>query len=235
METAVADQTAEQMKRQNIDTMGERLGAQYSELWQEVAHIYIKWGEFVDLVATNPKRIEVLNRAAPMFFRIAQDALWESSLLHIARLTDSANSMGHKAKTNLTIQNFPALIDDPALKSKVTKLIDVALQKSNFCRDWRNRYIAHRDLELALNDSTQALAEANKNHVEAALTAIANVLNAVLAHYTKSETRFDLTPRHNGAVTLLHVLDDGIKAQDKRSERLLAGTPLEEDLAAREL
>jgi hypothetical protein len=40
--------TADEIKKVNIEKMGEPLGTQYSELWQELASIHIKWGEFVD-------------------------------------------------------------------------------------------------------------------------------------------------------------------------------------------
>jgi hypothetical protein len=89
--------TADEIKKVNIEKMGEPLGIQYSELWQELASIHIKWGEFVDAFGTARKRIELLNRAAPLFFRTAQDALWEASVLHVARLTDPSQSPGARA------------------------------------------------------------------------------------------------------------------------------------------
>jgi hypothetical protein len=138
--------TADEIKKENIEKMGEPLGAQYSELWQELASIYIKWGEFIDAFGTARERVELLNRAAPLFFRTAQDALWEASVLHVARLTDPSQSPGGKGKSNLTVQNLPALVADETLKSKLATLIAIALKASEFCRDWRNRHIAHRDL-----------------------------------------------------------------------------------------
>jgi hypothetical protein len=38
--------------RRALEKMGEPLGTQYSELWQELASIHIKWGEFVDAFGT---------------------------------------------------------------------------------------------------------------------------------------------------------------------------------------
>ena len=101
---------------------------------------------------------------------------------------------------------MPALISDPNLKSKVADLIEIAKKQCAFCRKWRDGVFAHRDLKLALKvtqSPTTTLEE-----VDAALKALANVLNAVESHYTKAQTSFDLTPRHNGALTLLKVLED---------------------------
>ena len=60
---------------------GEPLGALFSALWQEVAVLHFHWKEYVELFGTKPERIALLNRAAPHFFRMLQDELWESTLL----------------------------------------------------------------------------------------------------------------------------------------------------------
>jgi AbiU2 len=121
------------------------------------------------------------------------------------------------------------------LKTKLATLLAIALKASEFCRDWRNRYIAHRDLSLALNALAEPLAEASKKQMDEALKALSDVPNAVGIYYKKSETRFDMAARHGGAVNLLYVLYDGAKAQDARAKRLEAGEPSEEDLLPRAL
>ncbi|WP_407690639.1 AbiU2 domain-containing protein [Rhodocyclus tenuis] len=68
--------------------MGGEIGKVYSALWQEVAWINKKWNQYVELFGTSPERIELLNRAAPSFFRTFQDSLLDDVLLHLARLTD---------------------------------------------------------------------------------------------------------------------------------------------------
>jgi hypothetical protein len=232
----VADQSAEEAKKYNIERMGELLGTQYSALWQAVAHIHINWQEYVELFGTKPERIELLNRAAPAFFRMIQDELWEAAVLHIARLTDPSKSMGRKEKTNLTIQNLPELIDDTKTKTHVAQLVQAAVKQAEFCRDWRNRRIAHRDLSIALEDSPAIpLAPASRKQLAAALKSITDVLNAVEAHYKDAETRFDLAARHHGALSLLYVLDDGVKADAKRRERIKKGKFSDEDFSARDI
>lgn len=153
---ASTERTAEQAKADNVAAMGQSLGEQYTALWQELAWLYRVWGEYVDLYGTKPSRVDLLNRSAGGFFRVVQDALWEQVLLHIARLTDPAMSSG---KTNLSIQSLLSVTDDK-LKDTVSKHVDEALRASAFCRDWRNRRIAHRDLDLALDRHPQALAPA---------------------------------------------------------------------------
>jgi hypothetical protein len=162
----MADQTADEAKKQNIAKMGEKLGAHYSELWQEIAVFYVYWQDYLELFGTKPERIELLNRAAPAFFHMLQEELWESRLLNLARLTDPTITMG---KSNLTIQALPDLISDVTVKAEVAAVVETAVKSTDFCRDWRNRRIAHRDLNLALNESTTPLKAASRTQVDDAL------------------------------------------------------------------
>src|SRR6266851_3091775 len=125
----MTEQTAEEAKKASIAKMGTALGEQYSALWQEVTLINMRWHEFVELFGTKKTRIDLLNRAAPFFFRTVQDTLWEAILLHLARLTDPPQSAG---KSNLTIRNLPNLITDATLKADVTKLVEQALTDTEF-------------------------------------------------------------------------------------------------------
>jgi hypothetical protein len=192
----------------------------------------VNWKDYAELFGTKPKRIDILNQAAPQFFRMLQDELWGMSLLHIARLTDPAITAG---KANLTIQALPDLIADAGVKAKVTTLVTEALKQTEFCRDWRNRLIAHNDLKLALEQPTTPLASASRAQVKTALDALAKVLNALAGHYYQSETKFDMTARHNGAFTMLYVLSQGIKAREERAKRLESGRPLDGDLDIEDL
>jgi hypothetical protein len=226
------DQTAAEAKTTHVTHMGQPLGEVYAALWQAVATIYVNWKDYVELFGTKPARLEILNQAAPQFFRMLQDELWGMSLLHIARLTDPAITAG---KANLTIRALSDLITDAGLKAKVTTLVAHALKETEFCRDWRNRIIAHNDLKRALEQPTTPLADASRAQVNTALTSVAAVLNAVAGHFYHSETRFDMTARHNGAFTMLYVLNQGVKARDARVKRLESGEVLDSDLDIEDL
>jgi hypothetical protein len=95
------ERTAEEAKAHYISVMGQPLGEVYASLWQELALLHRNWNEYVELFGSKPSRVELLNRAAGSFFRAVQDALWEQTLLHIARLTDPPASVG---KSNLSIR-----------------------------------------------------------------------------------------------------------------------------------
>jgi hypothetical protein len=132
-------QSAVEAKNANIAKMGEPLGEMYSALWQEVATIHFHWKEYVELFGTKSERITLLNDVAPFFFRMIQDGLWETSLLHLSRLTDPPITRVRKEeKANLTVRALPQLIGDANLKANVTKLVKDAVEATGFARDWRD-------------------------------------------------------------------------------------------------
>jgi hypothetical protein len=220
----------DEAKQANIEKMGEPLGVVYSALWQEVSLMHLEWTEYVELFGTKRERVMLLNETAPLFFRMLQDGLWELSLLHLARVTDPVSSPGRQGRSNLTVRALPPLISDARLKEDVTKLVNEAIEHTAFCRDWRNRHIAHRDLKLALERPTTPLAEGSRAQVSMALKAVAAILNALDWHYSQSETTFDPGASHGGALSLLYAIGIGSRARAARAKRLEEGNPSQEDL-----
>ena len=223
--------TDEEVKQEHIEKLGDNLGALFHELSAEVTWLYIKWEEYVELFGKTPSRIDLLNQSAPLFFRIVQDSLWENVILHIARLTDPPRSSG---KSNLSIQCLSGLVDKE-IQETIAKQITNAKEKTNFCRDWRNRHIAHRDLKLAIGEQVEPLKPASRAKMRHALESIAKVLNTISEYYVKSTIGFDLKIEPSGAEDLLYVLNDGIKADIERRKRIESGKYLPEDLVNRVL
>jgi len=138
-------------------------------------------------------------------------------------------------KSNLSIQALPSLIDDPNTKKSVAEKVAVAIDKTEFCREWRNRHIAHRDLCLALKEGAKPLPPASRAKVKEALGAISDVLNTVSHHLMNSTTAFDIQSGSDGALSLLYVIDDGLKVEVERRNRIQRHEYRPEDLAARDL
>lgn len=217
---SASERTAAQAKTDHIAKMGEEIGTIYSALWQEVAWIHEKWAQYVELFGTSPERIHLLNRAAPSMIRTVQDTLWEDVLLHLARLTDPPKSMG---KANLSVRQLALVLDGSPIGREAESLSVTALAACEFARDWRNRRLAHRDLDLALGRSVQPLAPASRAAVKASLTSLAELLNVVSKHYLDSTTFFDLGSGGEDAVSLLYLLRDGLRFRDDRIARIKRG------------
>lgn len=223
--------TAEESKQHYIEQLGDELGSVFYALYNELVWQHVKWNEYEELFGTKQSRIELINRVSPLFFKIAQDALWDDSLLNIARITDPPKSAG---KHNLTIQKLPDLVEEE-LKDKVLSSVNKAIEKSSFCRDRRNRKLAHKDLSLALKDTAKPLEPASRKNVGDALSSIATVLNTVVNHYMDTTIFFDIPSSPGGVNSLLYVLDDGLKAEEARRQRLKDGKFREEDYGPRNL
>lgn len=221
--------SSEQSRRHNIAHMGEELGELYSALWQQLTWLHRKWGDYVALFGTKPERIEILNKAAPDFFGNVQTALWEDALLHLARITDSPRSAG---KRNLSFRGLPDLIERQEVKQSAEHLLEQALLATDFARDWRNRRIAHRDLSLALERSTEPLMPASRTSVNEALHALDEVLNTIAQAYIDTTTMFKFAqdPIAGGSISMLHYLRAGLREEEERRARILSGNFSEKDI-----
>jgi hypothetical protein len=213
--------TGDEMEQRNIALMGATLGKQYSVLFREVSALHLYWNEFLELFATNDKRIERLNQAAPTFFQMLQEQQFETNMSHLARLTDSSVT---GTKQNLSIRNLPELVSDRQLKATLATHVDDVVKKTKFCRDWRNRRFSHHDLLLATQDRrAKPLPTATKEQIAAALRALSDLMNEVERFYHKGLCSFDDIISHKGAGSLLSILGFGVKARDHMMEKLKQG------------
>ena len=212
--------SAEQVRARNELAMGKELGALYTVLSNELVVLHWHWGQYIQLFASSSDRVTLLNRAAPFFFWIVQETTWEATLLSITRLTAPPSSLG---KPNLTIQRLPALLDDERVRREVQELVDAAVASATFAKDWRNRHIAHRDLDLSLGRAAQPLAAATKAAVDKSLALLAEVLNHIDMHYFDATMHYDVLDQGGGAESMLYVIRDGLRREELRDQRLKDG------------
>jgi hypothetical protein len=218
----------EEVRDEHLRVLGPELGPLYYVLCSEVTWLHVKWAEHRKLYGNSPERVALLNEIAGLFFRVVQDVLWEDALLHLARLVGPPKSAG---KRNLTINRLAKAISEPVLKSQVEKLVEIAKTRCSFATEWRNRHLAHRDLELAM-ESPQAkpLPPASRQKVEDALAALAAVLNRIQVHYFGTDTEFDPFLTADDAETLVHHLVVATRCEERKRERFRQGKLLPEDL-----
>jgi hypothetical protein len=103
-------------------------------------------GIFCQLYASGENIIELLNTAAPGFFRICEDLLADDVLLSMSRLRDPKQTFG---KDNLTLERLVHSIDAtryPQLRLDVERLLSDVRAKSAFVKAQRDTRIAHADL-----------------------------------------------------------------------------------------
>jgi hypothetical protein len=204
--------TADDVKRRYIVAMQPELGQVFYALFNQCAWLHLKWGEYVRLFGTSEERVTFLNRAAPGFFHIVQDTLYDEVLLHVCRLTDPAGIFGRNDRQNLSVKQLPVLVRDE-LKSEVRNLVDRATAASTFARDHRNRRISHADLLVALGTPATPLQADSRQAVQEAIEGITATLNFVETRYCGNEPVLYEHVSHRGdGDFLIYVLERGLQA-----------------------
>jgi hypothetical protein len=221
--------TAEEVAASYKEVMGHELGGIFYELRNQTISLYWNWSEYVELFGSTPERVDILNKAAGSFFYIVQTALWRDTLLHICRLTDPAKTIG---KANLSIRCLPDLVGrDKAPRAE--ELVQTAVVRSEFARDWRNRRLSHYDLQVALGRAAEPLAPASREHVREAVAALGELMNYLDLQYRGRTTIFDLSDSNGGAKSLLYVLREGVEADHARRQRIRSGVATNDDFTPR--
>ena len=169
--------------------MGDQLGQLHFLLGKELTFLSSRWEEFKTIFASSEDEIKVLNGVAPAFFAEVQRQQWSGILLDLCKLTDPVKSGGRK---NLTIEKLPNVVPTADLKVQTASLVSEAQAKTEFARDWRKRELAHKDLKRARDPQSYPLEKVNRQRIEEAREAIAEVLNRVDVAYQGSPTLYEL-------------------------------------------
>lgn len=207
--------------------MDQDLGELFYTISAELTWVHWRWEQFRILFASKPSRIELLNECAPHFFYIVHRVLFEDALLGIARLVGPLKSSD---KPNLTVRRFPSLIADSGLSDEVCELVQGAVKSAEFAVDWRNRRIAHRDLDSALNHSVRALEPATREKVDGALSRLRDVMNRIELALCGEFTAYSYGFTAGDAKALLYVIRAGLQQRRDRYERLKRREISPEDL-----
>jgi|ERR1700730_1782389 len=220
------ERSAAEVRIGYIRAMGPELGELFCATSSELTWIHWRWQQYRTLFGEKQSRIDLLNEAAPLFFRIVHNILFEDTLLAIARLVGPTTSF---SKPNLTVERFPPLLVDANLRDEVSSLIQKAKASAAFAVDWRNRRLAHRDLDLSLRRNQLVLAPATREQVEVTLSALRDVLNQIETECCNAATVYD-SPTHGDAEALLYVIRDGLQYDRDRCERRKRGDFRGEDM-----
>ena len=100
--------------------------------------------------------------------------MWGDVLLHLCRLTDKPN---YGPKHTLTIRRSPVIL--LIFNSNVLwqAQAEIANEKTEFAREWRNRRLAHQELPPLDGGPFKPLPDASRRHVEDALASIRDTIS----------------------------------------------------------
>jgi hypothetical protein len=201
--------TAKDVRHEAVAAMGSELGEIYHLLSDQVTWLHLKWDTLCELFA-NRETVDLLNSAAPAFFHELQRQMREDIFLHLCRITDPPISGG---KSTLTLRRLPGLVSDRGMRLSLEAMVDNAVKRTEFARDWRNRRLAHIEL-----NRSQPLASMSRKKAEDALDAIRKVMNRLEQTYLNKTVSYqDTIPDLGGVASLIAVIRKGVDT--RRVER----------------
>lgn len=223
------DDTGNTARNELLAAMGPELGGVFHALYDDLVWLHMRWALYRQLFAGSSARIDLLNETAGTFFYVVQNTLWEDVLLGLAKLADPPKSSG---KGNLSLQSLPRLVQDQVFRGKIEVLLHAALASCKSARDWRNRRIAHCDLQVALATNVDPLPGVSHADIEGALLACRELMNSLDLHFRDVTVGYEHSitgPRD--ADSLVYYLNRGLRAEREAERRMLSGDIRPEDFA----
>ncbi|MHB8869432.1 MAG: AbiU2 domain-containing protein [Thermoleophilia bacterium] len=218
------DDTGDSNRDQILEAMGPEMGRVFHLLHDELVWLNMRWALYKQLFTGSSTRIDLLNETAGTFFFVVQGNLWDDVVLGLARLTDPAKSRGGRGSENLSLAALHRFIEDPALRRDFEELLERARATSDCVRPWRDKRIAHRDLEVALAGGAGLLPKVSREHVESALLACGEAMNVIDMSYRRITVGYEYSnPGARDGDALVYYLNRGHRAEREFEERLRSG------------
>lgn len=177
-------------------------------LGRQITELHAEWKTLIALFGTSEEQSRFLNEVAGVFFDTVYRALLRDVLLGISRLTDRPSTTG---KDNLVLEclcQLPEVAADETLRSTVTEKLAEIKSNSHGIREHRHKYLAHLDLNVALDRNLDLLGGLKRRDVERVLDGIAEIFNVIEQSHRDRTVMFGHVSIHDGAETLLRHLDD---------------------------
>ena len=104
-----------------------------------------------------------------------------------------------------------------AICDDVQSRLAVLLKAVAFARDLRNRYIAHRNIDVALSRAATPFAPASRQSLRDAIRALDDLLHFVEHHFLGSEPPlYDHLDSPGGSTSLLDIVERGLRDRDRQ-------------------
>jgi hypothetical protein len=189
----VATYTAEQSLERYKKALGQDYGTAFHYCQQHFWKVTAEW-DFHETLFGNPSRVDLLNKCDGGFWGRIQDCLFDQTILGLCRLTDPPKSFGKRNLSIRALEEFQNESEQP----EFSHLIEQVRKNTEFCRDWRNRRIAHNDFAHNTNEFS-SLQGASREAITAALKSILDCLRFVLK--SRMDTHSHLVPLGNPHAT----------------------------------
>lgn len=218
-----------ELVRKHIDIFGAELGLVYDALYNEVLWLLGKWNEYLKLFESQDD-VDVLNGTAAFCFAVVQSAMRDDIMLHIARLTDPAvQRVGGCEHKNLSLPSLLPLVNDSARAKDLQALVDAAGESARFAKAYRNKHLAHRDLDHAL-ERAERIPPGSQEEVERVIACFTEVLDHIAVAFGGHASLFESVKVVPGdSRTLITRLSLAKRIMEDRERRITEGRHRPED------
>jgi hypothetical protein len=183
---------------------------------REVTWLHAVWIIYRQLYGRDEATVNLLNKVAPAFFRVVQDAILDDVLLSITRISDPPVS-GAGRQANLVLERLRPLAKEsgePLLVSELDEALSKLKDACEVLRKHRHKRIAHLDMDVAMEMMT--LPGYSRQTIEDALDAVRRVMNSMNHFYRHGPTVYEATSTLGDGDSLLAIIRDGLRLRKMR-------------------
>jgi hypothetical protein len=160
----------------------------------EVCELRQSWSVFQRLFMEDPKLTFNLSERFGPLLAILQDALQDSMLLLVAKLTDRDN----RSQANLSVwclQEAAPFATSPDFPEQVKDALDAISKAADSVRKHRHKRIAHFDRDVSLN--LAQLPKVSLADIGALVEMLEKYLNLFFWEFQQTTMLFDMLPAHD--------------------------------------
>ena len=190
----------------------------YDLLKTEVTWLHGRWICYRQLFAQSEARINMLDECASAFFFIIQDVLFDEVQICLCKLTDPANT---GKIDNLSLEQLQLRLEvhgDSGLSVKNRILLDALQTQATPFRTWRNKQLAHLDLQTSMQNRANPLPGVSRKMIDDALSLIGEYLNAIEIFYNDNEYGYENFIMGSDGNQLISILKYGLRYQELLDE-----------------
>jgi len=201
----------------------------FDALWKHITELHAEWKSLLQLFGVSQAQSDFLNKFAGAFFDTVYRTLIRDILLGISRLTDPLSTARRDNLVLERLATLPEVQEDSALSSKVAAKLSEVKAKATSIRDYRNKYLAHLDLEASLGSGSDVLPGIRRQDIDAVLDGFADLFNLIEQALRGSTVMFNEVAINGGPESLLRHLEDaqswkGLPLAERRRLRQASGS-----------
>lgn len=193
-----------------MSTLPKDIAELFEELRTEITWLHGRWIIYRQLFGKSKARIDLLNECASNFFYIVHDVLLGEIKVSLTKLTEPD-------KKSLSLEQLQRRVEargGKQLISTLRKLLDELHGKCQPFIAWRNKRLAHLDLNTALRVDSNSLPDISRQMIEDAMHLMREYMNTIERHYCNDPMGYEYFWMNGDGEALISMLKYGISYKE---------------------